>query len=93
MVGGNERLVFDYDLQLAEGTAAFNVWKWPSFLNRPHRVGPRLVSGSESGRVEYTSNGPGFYQIFMYAHSIQGSVSVDWRTEGGALQAHADRRD
>jgi len=93
LVGGGERLVFDYDLELVEGKAAFNVWKWPTFLNRPHRVGPRLIGASETGRIEFTSNGSGFYQIFMYAHSIQGSVSVDWRTEDGAPQAHADRRN
>jgi hypothetical protein len=90
-VGAGERLVFDYDLEVEEGTAAFSIWKWPTPLNRPHKVGPKRIRVSGTGQVEYTPLKTGFYRIYMYAHRLQGAVSVEWRTED--RRAFADRAE
>lgn len=81
LVGSGEWLVFDYDLELEEGSASFSVWKWPTPLNRPNRVGPKIIRKSGRGQVEFTAREFGFYRIYMYGHRMQGAVSVDWHTE------------
>ena len=88
-VGGGESLVFDYDIEIAEGSASFSVWKWPSFIYRPNRVGPKSIRKSESGRITFTAPSTGVYRIFMYAHRLQGAVAVDWRTHDASSLADA----
>jgi hypothetical protein len=89
LVTGRERLVIDYDLSIDEGKASFTVWKWPSLSNRPRDIGPSLITASDRGQMEVVVGGPGLYQIFMHAHRLQGSVSVDWRTEDARQRADA----
>jgi hypothetical protein len=81
LVARGERLTVDYDVTIQEGTVAFAVWKWPVMFNRSRKIGPRLISESGRGRIEFIADSWGFYELYMYAHSWQGAVSVDWRTD------------
>lgn len=83
LVGSGERLVIDYDLEIAEGGISFALWKWPILTNRPRSVGPRQIKSDGKGRIEFTAKSSGFYKINMHAYRLQGAVKVDWWTQSG----------
>lgn len=80
-VGGGEQLLIDYEVTVDDGKLAFTVWQVPRAFNRPLDIGPRLIATSDSGRIEFTPDGSGFYEIAFHAHGLQGAVAVDWHTE------------
>ena len=89
LIGGDERLLIDYAVTVDEGKLSFSVWEVPKLLNRPRNIGPRLIASSHSGRIEFAPDASGLYEIAFYAHSLQGAVAVDWRTEDRQQRADA----
>lgn len=89
LVGADERLLIDYAVAVDEGKLSFSVWEVPKLLNRPRDVGPRLIASSDSGRIEFLPDAAGLYEIAFHAHSLQGAVAVDWRTEDRQQRADA----